>query len=104
MLASPFPAGDHDSRWPKQSILQFITAAHLPDNVPFRDVVARFLGNRFVQIGIKFLALSFDRLEPATEGEPRTITPQSEVGRAWVVGARSPSGLSVHWQPQGEQP
>jgi hypothetical protein len=47
---------------------------------------------------------SFDRLEPAADGEPRTITPQSEVGRAWLVGARSPSDLSVHWQPQGEQP
>jgi hypothetical protein len=37
----------------------------------------------------------FDRLEPADGDEPRTITPESQVGRAWFVGVRSPAALSM---------
>jgi hypothetical protein len=37
----------------------------------------------------------FDRLEAADGDEPRTITADSQVGRAWFVGVRSPEALSL---------
>ncbi len=41
---------------------------------------------------------NFDRLAAPATGEPATITPTSQVGRAWLVGARSPAVIAVNWE------
>lgn len=41
---------------------------------------------------------NFDRLAAPAEGEPAEITRESQVGRAWLIGARSPAVIHVNWQ------
>lgn len=42
----------------------------------------------------------FGRLEPGADDEPRVITLESQVGRAWFVGARSPAAFSLRSIPK----
>ena len=41
----------------------------------------------------------FDRLPAADPGSAREITPDTQVGRAWTIGVRSPAAFSVRWKP-----
>ena len=42
---------------------------------------------------------NFDRLEPAAGDEPRAITAESQVSRAWFIGVRSPAAFSAERDP-----
>jgi hypothetical protein len=55
-------ARDDDAGGAKQPILEAITAPRLADDIVFRNFLARFVRNGFMQIGIEFLSNGFDRL------------------------------------------
>jgi hypothetical protein len=44
-------------------------------------------------------AAEFDRLATTADDEPRVITPETQVGRAWFIGVRSPAAFSLHSLP-----
>jgi hypothetical protein len=41
----------------------------------------------------------FDRLPGSDSVAPREIAPETQVGRAWAIGVRSPAAFSFSWNP-----
>ena len=65
----PPHARDHDAGRPKKPIFHPVAAPGLTDHDPLRNVAGRFMRDGFVQVWIKFLAGSADRLQPVVSQE-----------------------------------